>query len=84
MNTLGGLLVEEGTTYAGVDQQKLEYTFDDTNDVIYLFDADAEGNGTVEMIKNSCTFLRQPEQRNTCSTESNSLRKISSRALSEN
>lgn len=58
MNTLGGLLVEEGTTYAGVDQQKLGYTFDDTNDVIYLFDADAEGNGTVEMIKE---FMHIPE-----------------------
>lgn len=58
MNTLGGLLVEEGTTYAGVDQQKLGYTFDDANDVIYLFDADAEGNGTVEMIKE---FMHIPE-----------------------
>jgi hypothetical protein len=58
LNTLGGLLVEEGTTYSGVDQQKLGYAYDEKNKVIFLFDADAEGNGTVEMLNE---FMHIPE-----------------------
>ena len=58
LNTLGGLMIETGSKFAGVDAHKLGYAFDDEKSILYLYDADAEGNGTVDMIRE---YMHIPE-----------------------
>ena len=58
LNTLGGIMVEAGSVFAGVDKQKLNYTFDSQDAIIYLYDADVGGNGTIDMISE---YMHIPE-----------------------
>lgn len=50
LNTLGRLLVQSGAIYTGVEEEKLAFSIDIQELSITLYDDDAEGNGSCELI----------------------------------
>ena len=50
MNTIGRLLVQSGALYTGVEEEKLAFSIDIEECSITVYDDDAEGNGSCELI----------------------------------
>jgi hypothetical protein len=50
MNTIGRLLVQSGALYTGVEEEKLAFSIDIGECSVTVYDDDAEGNGSCELI----------------------------------